>query len=61
MTDKDAIQQAYEATLSELYGTMFESYSMAADDSGKLEKADAAFRNGVQLARDVRDKAIGLL
>lgn len=61
MTDQDAIQQAYEATLMELYRTMFSSYALAEGNTAAQADADAAFKKGLAQARAVRDKAIALL
>ena len=61
MTDKEVVQDAYETKLGKLYEVMFASYTAAGGNPAELAKADAAFKAGVQQARQVRDRAIALL
>ncbi len=61
MTDKEVIQDAYETKVGKLYEVMFASYTIAAGNPSEQSKADAAFKSGVQQARQVRDRAIAQL
>lgn len=61
MTDQEVLQAAYEARLAKLYEVMFMSHVAASGNAAELAKADAAFKAGVEQARQVRDRAIALL
>lgn len=56
MTDKEIIDEAYEAIIKRLWSTLFDSYSVAATLN---EQNDALqrFQKGVRTARTVRDEA----
>lgn len=61
MTDKEVIQDAYETKVGKLYEVMFASYTAAGGNAAEQAKADAAFKSGLQQARQVRDRAIAQL
>jgi hypothetical protein len=61
VTDKEVIQDAYETKLGKLYEVLFASYTAAGGAPAEQSKAEAAFKAGVQQARQVRDRAISLL
>jgi len=61
MSEKEAIQQAYEAKVAELWKTMFTSYTIASGNTSEQSKADVAFKSGLVIARQVRDKAQSLV
>jgi hypothetical protein len=60
MTDQDIINQAYQATLSQLFDVFFDSYATAKTPADKTQ-AEQRFQNGISIARSARDKAITLL
>lgn len=61
MNDADIIKEAYATALAGLYKNFFQSFVDAENDKVKIKHAEAAFKNGVELARLVRDKALSLL
>ena len=60
MTDSDIIQQAYEDTIKNLFGVLFDS-SITAQTPAAQTQAEQQFQAGVRKAREVRDKAIALV
>ncbi|MEY3462331.1 MAG: hypothetical protein RLZZ468_109 [Cyanobacteriota bacterium] len=60
-SDSQCIQAAYQAKLQLLYGALFEACVAAQGQEAQLKPADDAFRRGVSLARQARDRALKLL
>jgi len=60
MTDPDIIQQAYEDTIKQFYGILFDA-SVLAKTTDDQSQAEQRFKAGVLKAREVRDKAISLV
>jgi hypothetical protein len=60
MPDQDIIKQAYAETLTSLFATFFDTYTLANTEADKAQ-AEQRFKNGVDVARTARDKAINLL
>lgn len=60
-SDSQCIQAAYQAKLQLLYGVLFEACVAAQGQEAQLKPADDAFRRGVSLARQARDRALKLL
>ena len=56
--DQDIIQDAYTQTVMDLYKNLFAAYVNAAGNAAEQKNADAAFKAGLALARNVRDQAI---
>lgn len=59
--DKEAIEDAYAATLNNLYNVMLDSYIVADGSQPDEKKAADAFKLGLAIARKVRNKALTLL
>lgn len=59
--DSQCIQSAYQAKLQVLYGALFEACLTAQGNEAQLKTADEAFRRGLALARQARDRALKLL
>jgi hypothetical protein len=55
--EKEAIDDAFAATLGGLFKTMFISYAAAGDSLDAKETADNAFASGLALAREVHARA----
>jgi hypothetical protein len=59
-SDADAIIEAYQAKLADLYKVLFEAYVVAKNKDDR-NKADQRFAKGLMFARDSRDSALKLL
>ena len=62
--DKDLIEQGYENAIKSVFGIFFSSLSGAAagdNQQANIAAAEQAFRNGVAVARDARDRALRLI
>jgi hypothetical protein len=57
MTDNDAIDAAYSAVLQNLYTVLSSSFLLAKGDTAKEQTAEEAFKQGLALARKVRERA----
>ena len=58
--DIDILSDAYESTITQMYTVFFNAMASAQYDKEKAD-AEQAFRDGVQLARVVLEKAKQLL
>jgi hypothetical protein len=59
-SDTDAITEAYQAKLADLYKVLFEAY-VSAKNKDDRDKADQRFAKGLRFARDSRDSALKLV
>ena len=62
--DKELIEQGYENALKSVFGIFFSSLSSASaggNSQAGIAAAEQAFRNGVAVARDARDRALRLI
>jgi len=55
--DSDIINGAYEATVSKVFATFVDNLA----SGNSPDDAETKFKNGIQLARAARDKALQLL
>jgi hypothetical protein len=56
MTDAQLIDLAYQATVQDLFTTLFRAYTTANTPSDR-DQAEKRFQAGVKLAREARDQA----
>ena len=61
MSDREVIQEAYEADLATLYAVFVSNYTTALSDSEKEAEAEANFQRAIAHARHIRDRALELL
>lgn len=61
MTDQDAIQKAYQADLTQIYGAFASNFTGAQGDKPTEAEIEAQFQRSVAHARHIRDRALGLL
>jgi hypothetical protein len=62
--DTDLIEQGYENALKSVFGIFFSSLSSASAGGTReaaVAAAEEAFKNGVKVARDARDRALKLI
>jgi hypothetical protein len=57
MTDTEAVEAAYTASIKGLYEVMSTSFLMAKGNADKEKEAEEAFANALSFARKVRDRA----
>jgi len=60
MTDEEIIDQAYAATIQNLYSVLFQAMLLS-DSITENSDAERRFKNGVRTARHTRDTAKHLL
>lgn len=60
MHDADNIAAAYAEAVKGLFRVMTGSYAAAEGNAAMEQKADAAFKAGLILARKVRDRALAV-
>jgi hypothetical protein len=60
MTERQLIDEAFGATIKNLYSKFNEAYTTAVTPADQ-QKAEQVFRNGVLHERSVRDRALALL
>lgn len=61
MSDREVIQNAYEADLARIYSIFVSNYTTALSDAEKEAEAEEGFQRAVAHARHVRDRALALL
>ena len=57
MTDVEAVDEAYVASIKGLYDVMSTSFILAKGNAEKEQQAEAAFASALAFARKVRDRA----
>jgi hypothetical protein len=61
MTEQEAVEQAYNATLAGIYNQFFTNYTNAKGDSAKEQQAEAQYQKGFLHARHIYKRAFELI
>lgn len=61
MSDRDVIQKAYEADVTQIYGIFVSTFTAAHGDKPTETEIEVQFQRSVAHARHIRDRAWALL
>jgi hypothetical protein len=60
MTEREIIERGYQERVLVVFKTFSQAYLEAQDANGR-QQAEQNFRRGIEVARDLRDRALALL